>query len=228
MFVREPLSVLATLPRVVGPGEELTVPVSLFAMEEGIEEARVSLESDPRFEVVGERSTSVTFDGPEEKLAFFRVRVSPTLGVADLRFVATSGDHTARSEISIEVRSPNPLTLAQQRAEVAPGETWTTALRPHGLPGTNSAALEVTPLPPLNLEPRLRYLVRYPHGCVEQVTSAVFPQLFLPALVALEPGAREEIERNVRAGIERLRGFQLPTGAFATAALDARGSWATN
>ena len=67
------------------------------------------------------------------------------------------------------------------------------------------------------------------------MTSAVFPQLFLPALVALEPGAREEIERNVRAGIERLRGFQLPTGAFAywpggfaTAALDARGSWATN
>jgi hypothetical protein len=95
--------------------------------------------------------------------------------------------------------------------------------------------LELTPLPPLNLERHLRYLIRYPHGCVEQVTSAVFPQLYLPSLVRLEPGAREAIERNVEQGIERLRGFQVPSGAFVYwpggfvgGAYNARDSWVSN
>ena len=46
VFVRRPLSLLATVPRVVGPGEEMAVPVSLFAMEDGIEEATLTVDAE--------------------------------------------------------------------------------------------------------------------------------------------------------------------------------------
>ncbi|MCB0626071.1 MAG: hypothetical protein KDC43_19680, partial [Saprospiraceae bacterium] len=41
--VRKPLMVLATLPRVLGPGETLRMPVNVFAMEEGVQNVEVTL-----------------------------------------------------------------------------------------------------------------------------------------------------------------------------------------
>jgi len=91
-------------------------------------------------------------------------------------------------------------------------------------------------VPPLNLESRMEYLIQYPYGCVEQTTSSAFSQLYLPALVQLDDFRKRRIEVNVRAGIERLREFQLSDGGFAYwpggwtylyGGVDPRYSWAT-
>ena len=233
VFVRQPLSLLATVPRVVGPGEEITVPVSLFAMDDGIEQATVTVNAGGQFQVVGSASATVTFGGAEERMARLRIRAGDRPGQGVLRFTAVSGEHTARSEIALPIRTPNPGTATQVRARIAPGEEWSTDVEPHGIPGTNSATLEVTPLPPLNLGARLGYLVRYPHGCLEQVVSAVFAQMYLPLLVDLDADDRTGVEDNVRAGIDRLRGFQASSGGFlywprALSAGNARNGWVTN
>ena len=214
VFVRQPLSMLATVPRVVGPGEEFTVPVSLFAMEDGIEEAVVTLDADAQFEVVGSGRDTVAFDGADERMARLEIRAGDRPGQGGLRFTAASGRHTAQSEIALDVRSPNPVTANQLLARIAPGERWSTEVVPLGIPWTNSATLEVTSLPPLNLEGRLGYLVRYPHGCIEQTVSSVLPQLYLPSLVQFDDSTRARIEENVEAGIERLRLFRTSSGGF--------------
>ena len=233
VFVRQPLSLLATVPRVVGPGEEMAVPVSLFAMEDGIEEATVTLDVEGPFEVVGSASRTITFEGADERMARLRIRTGDRPGQGVLRFAAASGEHRAESEIALRVRRANPVTANQVMARIAPGEQWSTDVDPHGMPGTNSATLEVTPLPPLNLEARLGYLVRYPHGCLEQVTSAVFPQLYLPLLVNLDDDELDRVEQNIRVGIDRLRTFQVSSGGFSYwpgghPGANARNGWVTS
>ena len=233
VFVRQPLSLLATAPRVVGPDEEITVPVSLFAMEDGIEQAIVTVEVGGEFQVVGSASETVTFDGAEEGLARLRIRAGERPGVGILQFDAVAGEHRARSEIVLPIRTTNPETTNQVRAQIAPGEDWSAEFDPHGIPGTNSVTLELTPFPPLNLEARLGYLVRYPHGCLEQIVSAVFAQLYLPLLVTLDVDDRARVEDNVRAGIDRLRGFQVSSGGFSYwpgtySGANARNAWVTN
>ena len=233
VFVRQPLSLLATVPRVVGPGEEMAVPVSLFAMEDGIEEATVTLDVEGPFAVVGSASRTITFDGADERMARLRIRTGDRPGQGVLRFAAASGEHRAESEIALRVRQANPVTANQVMARIAPGEQWSTDVDPHGMPGTNSATLEVTPLPPLNLEARLGYLVRYPHGCLEQVTSAVFPQLYLPLLVNLDDDELDRVEQNIRVGIDRLRTFQVSSGGFSYwpgghPGANARNGWVTS
>ncbi len=64
---------------------------------------------------------------------------------------------------------------------------------------------KVSALPPINVDGRMQYLIHYPHGCLEQTTSSVFPQLYLPSLVKLTQNQRLQVENNVRAGIARLR-----------------------
>jgi uncharacterized protein YfaS (alpha-2-macroglobulin family) len=83
-----------------------------------------------------------------------------------------------------------------------------------GIAGTNTAVLELSRMPPLGLEKRLQYLIRYPHGCVEQTTSAVFPQLYLDKALPLRPDELSLIRVNIADGIERLAGFQNYTGGL--------------
>ena len=182
---------------------------------------------------MGSASETVTFDGAEEQLARLRIRAGDRPGVGVLRFAAVAGEHRARSEIALPIRMTNPATATQLRARIAPGEEWRAEVDPHGIPGTNSATLEVTPLPPLNLEARLGYLVRYPHGCLEQIVSAVFAQMYLPLLVNLDADDRARVEENVQAGIDRLRGFQVSSGGFSYwpgtySTANARNAWVTN
>ncbi|HAA13110.1 MAG TPA: hypothetical protein DCE41_16030, partial [Cytophagales bacterium] len=81
--------------------------------------------------------------------------------------------------------------------------------------GTNTVTLEMSRIPPIDLGRRLKYLIRYPHGCIEQTTSSVFPQLYLSKLQELDSKLETQIETNVKAGIQRIRSFQTSDGGFA-------------
>jgi uncharacterized protein YfaS (alpha-2-macroglobulin family) len=56
--------------------------------------------------------------------------------------------------------------------------------------------------------------MQYPHGCVEQTTSAVFPQLFLDRIMELNGEQKRQIQNNVSAGINRLKSFQVSGGGL--------------
>ena len=214
VFVRQPLMILPTLPRVVGPDEQITMPVSVFASDASIRDVTVTVTVDPRFTVVGEKSTRVAFTKPEEKLGFLKIASGAKLGPGKIHVSAVGGKFRAEADIWLEVRSPNVAVTRVTRATINAGDSWKTELKGFGLAGTHSAVLEVSALPPLNLDGRMEYLIHYPHGCLEQVTSGAFPQVYLPRLMALSPQKRAEAEANVRAGVARLRGFQQPNGGF--------------
>src|SRR5690606_28006099 len=104
-----------------------------------------------------EPSARLTFDQPGDAIAMLRLKLADAQGKARIRVTARSGEEQASQEIFIDSRAANPPSLVQQRHQLAPGETWTSSLEPHGLAGTNQASLEVSSLPPLNLEKRLEY-----------------------------------------------------------------------
>ncbi|HNC73256.1 MAG TPA: MG2 domain-containing protein, partial [Elusimicrobiota bacterium] len=214
VYVREPLSVLTTLPRVVGPEERIAVPVNVFVMKPEVKDVSLSIDTDDRFEVVGSKTAQMVFAQPGDGLTLFTLRAGLRTGPGRVTVSAAGGGSSTRSETHLTVRAANPPTVETRGGAVEGGQTWTETVVPHGLPGTNEVHLEVSALPPLNLERRLGELIRYPHGCVEQVTSSVFPQLYLPDLVKLTDAQKAEVEKNIKTGIDRLRAFQAPNGGF--------------
>ncbi|HVT34926.1 MAG TPA: MG2 domain-containing protein, partial [Nevskiaceae bacterium] len=212
--VREPLSLLATLPRVLGPNETVQVPVSVFAYEPGIRDVKLSIETDALLENVGAPTQSLHFNAPGEQMAYFTLKVKPNSGAAHVTVRASAGAYASKSSIAIGVRPGNPVVTRQLRQVLQPGKETSFDVKTFGLAGTNAAALEVSRVPPLDLERRLNYLIQYPHGCIEQTTSSVFPQLYLDQLIELSDARKADIERNINAAIERLRSFQTASGAF--------------
>jgi uncharacterized protein YfaS (alpha-2-macroglobulin family) len=210
--VRKPLMVLTTLPRVLGPGESVQLPVTLFAMDKNLKNAKVEVKvSGPVAIATSVQTVNLT---SEQMTITFPMQVKEQLGWATVEVIATSGSFRAAEKTNIEVRNPNPAVTQVTNAIVEAGKSWVQAVDPIGMAGTNSAMLEVSTLPPINLGQRLRYLYQYPYGCVEQTTSAVFPQLFVDRVKTLTPEELSAVQRNVKAGVERLKSFQNRDGGF--------------
>ena len=212
--VRNPLMVLATLPRVLGPNETVDLPVTVFAMKEGIKDVKVKVEASNKFTLEGNSEQQLTFEQTGEQVATFKLKVNPKLGFAKIKVIASSAGEKAVDEIEIEVRNPNPPLTTIESAVVEAGQSISIPYQLPGMEGTNKATLEVSALPPLDFGRRLKYLLRYPHGCVEQTTSAAFPQLFLADVIQNSEVTAAKTTENVKAAINRLAGFIRSDGGL--------------
>lgn len=212
--VKKPLMMLATMPRVLGPGETIKLPVTVFAMENNIRKVNVSLQSNPFLEVVGNATQSISFTQQGEQMLYYNVRVKPNVGIGKVKLMATSGSEKADYEVELDIRNPNPPVTSYSEITLAPGQQWKTSAAPIGVAATSTATIEISSVPSMNLQKRLDYLIEYPHGCIEQTTSAVFPQLVLNQLTDLDEYKKAQVDKNVKAGIFKLQNFQRPDGGF--------------
>ncbi len=212
--VRKPLMILGTLPRVVGPGETVKLPVDVFAMENFVKKVSVEITTNNMFTIVGSSKKSVSFKQVGDEMVNFDLKVKSSIGVGKVSIIAKSGNQIAKYDIEIDVRNPNPKISKVIEAVIEPNKTWNTSYVPIGMLGTNKGTIEVSSIPPINLGERLRYLIDYPHGCIEQTTSSVFPQLYLSDLMNVSTELKNKIETNIKAGILRLKSFQVSGGGL--------------
>jgi uncharacterized protein YfaS (alpha-2-macroglobulin family) len=213
--VKKALMVLGTLPRVVGPGETVKLPVTVFAMDKSIKNVKVELIVNEMFTITGGNTRQLSFSSIGDQLVAFDLTVAQAVGIGKVKILVTGNNQKAEYMIEIGVRNPNlPVTDVLEKS-IQPGTTWTTDFRAIGIRGTNKGTLENSAIPPLNLEKRLSYLIHYPYGCIEQTVSSVFPQLYLSSLMELSAAAKSEVEFNIRGAIQRLRSFQMQNGGLA-------------
>jgi len=215
--VKGDLMVLGTLPRFLSPQDEIRVPVSVFNYTAG------KLPVTVRCRVSGNGSLKdqsaeqkISLDASSDTVVYFQVAAASTLGPLSCTITAeAAGLPIATHQVDLMVRSTAiPITQTWTKMLKA-GESWKEFIQLPGMSGTNQVNLELSRLPPISLENRLTFLTQYPHGCIEQTTSAVFPQLYLDQVLNLDDQKRAEIRANVIAGIERLQSFQTPSGGFA-------------
>lgn len=212
--VRKPLMVLGTLPRVLSPGEEVALPVSVFAMEPKVKEAKIDLEVNDLFEIVGKSQLSTTFTKTGDQLVVFRLRVKEKVGLGKVSISAKGSGESAHHDIELEVRAPNPMISEVIDTVLQAGASGTLMFDYFGINGTNNATIELSTIPAMDLERRLEYLIRYPHGCLEQTTSSAFPQLYLNGLTHLSKQDQEDIQFNISEALTKLIHFQKSNGSF--------------
>ena len=212
--VRKPLMVLTSLPRKLSPGEKVTIPVTIFAMENKVKNVKVSIDTGQALEPLGPTSKNISFDAVGEQIVSFDFRVNPSQSFQSIKVSASGAGENATDEIEIDVENPNPVTTRSQLFTLNGNQTQSIPLEVFGTSGTNSASLEFSTLPPMDFSKRMDYLVRYPHGCVEQTTSSAFPQLFLVDVLDITFDTKKDIEKNVKAAIKRLSNFQTSNGGL--------------
>jgi alpha-2-macroglobulin len=211
--VKTPVMVLATLPRLLAPGEKVALPVSVFAMDGNVKKVDVEVKSNDMFRAASSKK-SIEINGEGEYNCSFDLMVAEREGTGKVEVVVKSSLGTATYDISIQVRNPNPRIKQTISRLLQAGAQNSIAFTLLGIPGTNEASLELSSIPPINLKGRLDELIRYPYGCVEQTVSAALPQLFVNRLAELTPDMMSQTETNIMATIAKLQGYQRSDGGF--------------
>lgn len=163
----------------------MVVPATVFATEKGVGDVQVTIACSGNMEIVGEASRTLHFEAVGDKSAQFRIRVKDTPGAGHVRITAISGGEKSVYETDIEIRSVRRPQVKVTPVTLEAGKSWKGTVGLPGVEGTNSLMLEMSDVQPVNLSTRLSYLLGYPHGCVEQITSKAFPQLYLSGFASL-------------------------------------------
>ncbi|MGX1931126.1 alpha-2-macroglobulin family protein [Flagellimonas sp. 2504JD4-2] len=212
--VRKPLMVLTSLPRKLSPGEKVTIPVTVFAMEKKVKNVTVSIDAGKALEPLGATSKNIVFNAVGEQIVNFDFKVNPTRSFQTIKVTASGAGEKASNEIEIDVENPNPITTKSTLYTLGANQSQAISMETFGTSGTNTATIEFSTLPPMDFSKRMEYLLRYPHGCVEQTTSSAFPQLFLDDVLDITFEKKKEAEKNIKAAIKRLNNFQTSSGGL--------------
>src|SRR5690606_11711426 len=105
--VTQPVTLFATLPRVLGPGESVNLPVNIFVSETNIRNVDISVEANEIFTIENGKA-QLQFSEPGDAIANLKLKVNDRIGKGWVKITARSGDESATQEIYIDSRAPNP------------------------------------------------------------------------------------------------------------------------
>jgi len=214
-FVRTPLMMLSTLPRMLSIQEEITVPVNIFAMENQVKNVTVSLQaSGGGVQIVGANQQSLKFTQPGDQLVFFTLKTGSKTGKATIHLTANGGGQQTKETIEIDVRNPNPVVTLRNSQWIEAGQSKELSYNLSSSSTNNQIKLEVSRIPSVDISRRFDFLYNYQHHCTEQLTSKALPLLFVAQFKTIDKTEAEKIKTNVQEAIRQIYGRQLPNGGF--------------
>jgi len=218
--VKDDLVILPTLPRVLGPGESFTLPVTVFATRDGVGEVKVSLSDLKGMKPKEGKAKTLNLPRTGDGDIAFLMNVDSAVGPAKVTVTATGGGVTVHETVEIAVRPVHPAVTESREVVLEPNATVEIAIPQMGLAGTRSAQVKIWSSKPAYIGRHLSWLIAYPYGCIEQTVSTVFPQLYLKDILSAAPDVKDKmwlertIDDRINAGIHRLSRFMLPEGSF--------------
>ena len=158
--VQSPLMVISTLPRQLGCGEEVAVPVNVFALEESVKDVAVTIEADGPVELP-DRTERVHFTSTGDQLVCFKMKALAQEGVAHVKVTATAAGHKASEEIALPVVQPQAPVTRVERFTLAAGASRK----------VSGGQLQVSAFPVPDAHGLYAAMRDYPYDCTEQLSA---------------------------------------------------------
>ncbi len=218
-ILRAPILAEVSAPRALAPGDRSTVTLDLQNYTGAAGEFVVSLETTGPIAVAGEKRT-VSLDPEAKTTLSYPLSGTEGFGVGTLRLKVEGGGFAVNREFDVPVRAAWSGIVRSRAQSLDPGATLALGsdLAAGLMPGTVSARLTVTAVPPLPFARALQDLLDYPYGCVEQTTTRGYAALLLDADSARRmgfPGLDEEARRKrLEGAFSRLAALQTENGHF--------------
>ena len=201
--VQNPLMVVTTLPRVLGINEECQIPVNVFAMEDGVKDASVSVKADGPVKLEGATSQKLTFTSKGDQLVRFGLKATGEEGVAHITVEASGSGHKATETIALTVQNPQPEIVTVSRFTLKPGESRK----------EDSGLLQLAGFPAPDAHAWFVNMKNYPYECGEQLSARGLTLVNLLPMLPEEDAA--EAKTLIPAYINKLYARQNADGGFA-------------
>jgi hypothetical protein len=216
MKVADDLILEPQVPRFLAVNDSLVTPVSLINTTDKTANVEVSLKVEGPLKVTSSTKKSIQIKPNSTGNVTFNILAQSQVGAGKIIF-ETSGLAKIKEEINIAIRPISPLVVETGSGTIEAGKEIKIDIPKNFLKGTQSTTLTISKFPAVKFAKQLKYLVGYPHGCVEQTVSKLFPQLYfedLAKLIAPEMYRSNNPVYYMKEGIRKIESMQLYDGSI--------------
>lgn len=217
-IVRKNLILRLGLPRFLVQGDEVVIPAIVHNYLTTDKTARISLKADG-VDVVDGAARELTVPSRGEVKVEWRVKAQK-VRTAKFTGEALTDEESDALELEIPVNPPGLKMAVAKGGSIAGGGSaaFGLAFPPAVEPGSRRILVRVSPSIAGSLFGALEYLTAFPYGCVEQTMSSFLPNIIVRQAVR-ELGLKTNLDaaaldEKIRAGLDRLKGFQHDDGGW--------------
>lgn len=204
-------------PRFLSPKDSLRSNVTVINTTNNEKTVNLKLSAEGTVSIKSANEKKITIKPNSTANASFDIIAGENIGKAKLIF-ETSGSATVKEEIEIGVRPVSPFITEAVSGTVKAGKKIKLEAPKNFLSSTQNTSVTISKFPAVQFAEHLKFLVGYPHGCIEQTVSKLFPQLYfeeLAKLVAPDLYRTRNPVYFLREGIKKIESMQLYDGSIA-------------
>ncbi|TQV62622.1 MAG: alpha-2-macroglobulin family protein [Halothiobacillaceae bacterium] len=216
LTVRDPVVAELILPRFLAPGDAGAATVLLHNVEgeAGQYRARVAA-SGPLSAVGGDRAIQLA----QNKREVYGVPLKAgEIGTGAVTLeVSGPGGFSVRRDWPIQVRAAQHPISEERVSVLKPGQevVLSSDVLQGFLPGSVKLGASFSRFAGMDIPGQLKWLDRYPYGCLEQTTSRAMPLIYFNEMAVLVGQKRDRyLDARVQDAVDRVLSMQNPNGGF--------------
>lgn len=218
-LVRAPIVAEASYPRVLAPGDRsaFTLDLTNFTGNPGAFAVRIDTLGPLG---VGEGTRSAQLSAGGKTTLSFPLSASEGYTTAQVRVRVEGNGHKVDRRFDVPVRPawPSVVRVRTQALQTIAPISLDRSFAEGLMPGSVTAQMSVSALPPIPFASALSEMLRYPYGCVEQTTSKGFATLVMDPETAQMLGVPgltvQERRQRMDGAFSRLASMQQSNGHF--------------
>ncbi|WP_417914398.1 alpha-2-macroglobulin family protein [Candidatus Electronema sp. JM] len=218
MQVNDPVVVSPALPRYLADGDQSNIQLLIENIDGPAGQYQAVWKSEGAVRLKDESSTASVELQPKKRQSLSFPVTASGIGNGKLHLSVTGPEgYSYKGEFDLNVRGKYLPTLTRTYSKLDPGAAVTLSKDTlNGLyPATAKVALSVSSMPNVDVAGLLGELDRYPHGCLEQLTSRAMPLLYANELAArFAYPADSKLQGRVQSAIELILQKQRGEGSF--------------
>jgi len=221
MIVADPIVVSTGFPRFLAPEDRVTVPVTLFNTTKEAITAQIEVKTTDALATKGKSSQTIDIKANFEEETKFEIEAKNIIDSAKVIITVQAGGRTFVEEIDVNVRPITGFVKHFGAGMIEAGKQASIVFPNDYIPSSANGRLIVSKSPLVQFANNFEYLVQYPYGCVEQVTSGAFPQLYVQELLKVISPEKQNIDLvqaqarfNIQEAIYKLQSMQTYSGGL--------------
>lgn len=220
MKVADPLVISTALPRFFSPGDTIVVPVVMTNTTEKSTNCKTNISITGPLTLIGSKSLNAEVGPNAEGRVTYKLVANQELGQTNVTVDVKALGESFKNSTDITIRPASPLQKVSGSGVIKAGQNKTLTLSSEKfIPQSIQRTLVISNSPMAEFTEDLDYLLRYPHGCVEQTVSAVFPQLYFQdlsrqVLSYSDEGKNKNNNYYITEAIKKLQLMQLYNGGL--------------
>ena len=216
MKVADPIVITPALPRFLSANDTMTMTITAFNTTDKTASLVFDVETAGPIIPLA-KNAQLEVGANQERFVNVGLRTTTQVGKATVKVKTSAFGETFESTTDIPVRPISPFTSDAITGSVEGGESVTHDIADVYLSYNRKSYITLSPFPVANFAKELKYLVGYPHGCLEQTVSKAFPQIYLRDIaIMLDPSILNHGSPTyfVNEAITKIVSMQLPDGSF--------------